>query len=396
MRDANEACARASYARRTPIAKVLLRIQRLARDCRAGAGAAGRHSVQNSKPLAPPELLKLIFCKCKGNCGAMCGCRKAGMKCSAVCFHCSGETCSNVMELSELINENDFDDEPPTLTLPSPVLPLFPPPDVGGHLAVTNHHFPPGSCTDGPGSPPANSGPRPSPGGRSCGSSRSPLEALPSRTITTFTSDAARCITFQKYGITIFEYNILNIKSVRPLTQSRHIRVASPAYQMTSKPSQRHDVPRRLKINKNEKKKERCTNSDVGKRCDLKEDVVTGIEKGVLHRSPRVGFKLTYIRDARCLLPNNVVTVTSVEHTIGRTERGRACARAGARRRPPCAVFRFRRGESIRRMARVANASGVERCEEPRTPTSASVFFDMNIYMHAGGARGLMRGDHET
>ncbi|GBP07679.1 hypothetical protein EVAR_2794_1 [Eumeta japonica] len=54
-----------------------------------------------------------------------CGCRKAGMKCSVVCFHCSGETCSNVMELSELINENDFDDEPPTLTpLPSPVLPL--------------------------------------------------------------------------------------------------------------------------------------------------------------------------------------------------------------------------------------------------------------------------------
>ncbi|GBP20284.1 hypothetical protein EVAR_82158_1 [Eumeta japonica] len=58
-----------------------------------------------------------------GNCGAMCGCRKAGMKCSAVCFHCSGETCSNVMELSELINENDFDDEPPTLTFP-PVLSL--------------------------------------------------------------------------------------------------------------------------------------------------------------------------------------------------------------------------------------------------------------------------------
>ncbi|GBP45037.1 hypothetical protein EVAR_23511_1 [Eumeta japonica] len=82
--------------------------------------------VQNCKPPAPPELLKLIFCKCKGNCGAMCGCRKAGMKCSAVCFHCSGETCSNVMELiSKLINENGFDDEPPTLTpLPSPVLPL--------------------------------------------------------------------------------------------------------------------------------------------------------------------------------------------------------------------------------------------------------------------------------
>ncbi|GBP60826.1 hypothetical protein EVAR_85087_1 [Eumeta japonica] len=50
-----------------------------------------------------------------GNCGAM-WMPKAGMKCSVVCFHCSGETCSNVMELSELINENDFDDEPPTLT----------------------------------------------------------------------------------------------------------------------------------------------------------------------------------------------------------------------------------------------------------------------------------------
>ncbi|GBP54092.1 hypothetical protein EVAR_81260_1 [Eumeta japonica] len=62
------------------------------------------------------EASKIDLCKCKGNCGAMCGCRKAGMKCSAVCFHCSGETCSNVMELSELINENDFDDEPPTHT----------------------------------------------------------------------------------------------------------------------------------------------------------------------------------------------------------------------------------------------------------------------------------------
>ncbi|GBP46961.1 hypothetical protein EVAR_30993_1 [Eumeta japonica] len=41
-----------------------------------------------------------------------------------ICFHCSGETCSNVMELSELINENDFDDEPPTLTPLPPVLPL--------------------------------------------------------------------------------------------------------------------------------------------------------------------------------------------------------------------------------------------------------------------------------
>ncbi|GBP18065.1 hypothetical protein EVAR_17012_1 [Eumeta japonica] len=65
----------------------------------------------------------------------MCGCRKAGMKCSAVCFHCSGETCSNVMELSELINENDFDDEPPTLTPSSPVLPL----EVPGARVLFEH-----------------------------------------------------------------------------------------------------------------------------------------------------------------------------------------------------------------------------------------------------------------
>ncbi|GBP91865.1 hypothetical protein EVAR_81003_1 [Eumeta japonica] len=69
------------------------------------------------------EASKIDLCKCKGNCGAM-WMPKAGMKCSAVCFHCSGETCSNVMELSELINENDFDDEPPTLTPFLPVLPL--------------------------------------------------------------------------------------------------------------------------------------------------------------------------------------------------------------------------------------------------------------------------------
>lgn len=80
--------------------------------------------VQSSKPPAPPEILNLIFCRCKGNCGAMCGCRKAGLKCSAVCFHCSGETCSNIMKISKLIEKNDFEEEPPTMTLlPFPVIP---------------------------------------------------------------------------------------------------------------------------------------------------------------------------------------------------------------------------------------------------------------------------------
>lgn len=41
----------------------------------------------------------------------MCGCRKAGLKCSAVCFHCFVETSSNVMEISSLIQENHFKHE---------------------------------------------------------------------------------------------------------------------------------------------------------------------------------------------------------------------------------------------------------------------------------------------
>lgn len=80
--------------------------------------------VQNTKPPAPPELLKLIFCRCKGNCGAACGCRKSGLKCSTVCENCSGETCSNVMEISKLIVEDDMEDELPTLTpLHSAIIP---------------------------------------------------------------------------------------------------------------------------------------------------------------------------------------------------------------------------------------------------------------------------------
>ncbi|KYN08445.1 hypothetical protein ALC62_00577 [Cyphomyrmex costatus] len=34
---------------------------------------------------APPELLKIVACKCKERCGAACGCRKAGLKCSPIC-----------------------------------------------------------------------------------------------------------------------------------------------------------------------------------------------------------------------------------------------------------------------------------------------------------------------
>ncbi|KAK9892924.1 hypothetical protein WA026_022792 [Henosepilachna vigintioctopunctata] len=41
-----------------------------------------------------------------------------------MCLNCSGETCSNVMELSKLMEENEFEDELPTMTpILTPVIP---------------------------------------------------------------------------------------------------------------------------------------------------------------------------------------------------------------------------------------------------------------------------------
>lgn len=55
------------------------------------------------KPSAPTVFLKFIFYRCKVNCGAMCVCRKARFKRSAVFLNCSGETCNNIMEKWKLI-----------------------------------------------------------------------------------------------------------------------------------------------------------------------------------------------------------------------------------------------------------------------------------------------------
>lgn len=46
-------------------------------------------------PPAPDVLLNTIFCNCAKGCGANCGCRKIGLKCSAVCGHCHGQSCFN-------------------------------------------------------------------------------------------------------------------------------------------------------------------------------------------------------------------------------------------------------------------------------------------------------------
>ncbi|KAK0170634.1 hypothetical protein PV328_008461 [Microctonus aethiopoides] len=63
-----------------------------------------------------PDRTLSTLCRCKGNCGNMCGCQKTGLKCSGACLNCSGETCSNTMNVMRLMDENDFEDEIPTMT----------------------------------------------------------------------------------------------------------------------------------------------------------------------------------------------------------------------------------------------------------------------------------------
>ena len=38
----------------------------------------------------PPELLRIVWCGCKGPCGAKCSCRKVGLKYSSTCKKCHG------------------------------------------------------------------------------------------------------------------------------------------------------------------------------------------------------------------------------------------------------------------------------------------------------------------
>lgn len=71
----------------------------------------GLEPITTTADPAPESLLKLISCKCKSKCGKMCGCRKAGLKCSVLCLHCSGETCENVTNIRDLLLEEDYDDD---------------------------------------------------------------------------------------------------------------------------------------------------------------------------------------------------------------------------------------------------------------------------------------------
>ncbi|KAE8740307.1 hypothetical protein FOCC_FOCC014181 [Frankliniella occidentalis] len=59
---------------------------------------------------APPDLLEMISCGCKQECGTRCSCRRAGLLCSMVCANCRGRSCCNGEASVELENSEDIDD----------------------------------------------------------------------------------------------------------------------------------------------------------------------------------------------------------------------------------------------------------------------------------------------
>lgn len=59
----------------------------------------GYFPIMTKIPAAPADILKMIFCPCKGNCSTRCGCRKAGLKCSSICTGCQGNSYLNSMEI---------------------------------------------------------------------------------------------------------------------------------------------------------------------------------------------------------------------------------------------------------------------------------------------------------
>ncbi|KAK5649618.1 hypothetical protein RI129_000647 [Pyrocoelia pectoralis] len=74
--------------------------------------AADRLSpIRMKKAPAPQNLLQIISCKCKTNCGAACGCRTSGLKCSIICSNCSGQTCDNAIPTVDDSDEEDVENE---------------------------------------------------------------------------------------------------------------------------------------------------------------------------------------------------------------------------------------------------------------------------------------------
>ncbi|XP_031787371.1 uncharacterized protein LOC116417610 isoform X1 [Nasonia vitripennis] len=67
--------------------------------------------IMNPKPVAPIELLEMIFCGCKTNCNtSRCSCKKAGIKCSYSCKNCNGQSCENASNSHKVILESDTEE----------------------------------------------------------------------------------------------------------------------------------------------------------------------------------------------------------------------------------------------------------------------------------------------
>ena len=56
----------------------------------------------------PPELLRIVWCGCKGPCGTKCSCRNAGLKCRSTCKECRGLTYSNAPVIEPNSDECDY------------------------------------------------------------------------------------------------------------------------------------------------------------------------------------------------------------------------------------------------------------------------------------------------
>lgn len=66
--------------------------------------------VFTSRPLIPDKFLKKFSCGCKKGCMKKCGCRKIGLKCSAFCKSCKGQTCENHEGDSD-VHEDNLEEE---------------------------------------------------------------------------------------------------------------------------------------------------------------------------------------------------------------------------------------------------------------------------------------------
>lgn len=70
-----------------------------------------------ARDAAPQHLLRMISCGCKKGCGNVCSCRKAGLKCSSVCRHCSGASCDNVPDVAVEVDDFSESDDLPDVDM---------------------------------------------------------------------------------------------------------------------------------------------------------------------------------------------------------------------------------------------------------------------------------------